>query len=80
MSTPVTPSPTPNVVIENPKARKVARTALDVAGVALGTVMVVDLASDGFDVAAFTAPALAAWTYLRLAFGIAVDNPNTPKA
>lgn len=69
---------TPNVVIENPKARKIARTALDIAGVALGTVMVVDLASDAFDAAALTAPALAAWTYLRLAFGLAVDNPNTP--
>ena len=74
-----TPSTTPNVVIESPKARKSARTALDVAGVALGTVMVVDLASDAFDAATFTAPALAAWTYLRLAFGLAIDNPNTPK-
>lgn len=74
-----TPSPTPNVVIESPKARKIARTALDVAGAVLGTVMVVDIASDAFDAVAFTGPALAAWTYLRLVFGQAVDNPNTPK-
>lgn len=71
---------TPNVVIENPKARKIARTVLDIAGAALGTVMAVDLASDAFDAVALTGPALAAYTYLRLVFGQAVDNPNTPKA
>lgn len=70
---------TPNVVIENPTARKVARTVLDVAGVIVGTVVVVDLASEAFDVTAFTTPALAVWSYLRLAFGLGVDNPNTPK-
>lgn len=69
---------TPNVVIQNPKARKIARTALDIAGAALGTIMVVDLASDAFDAVAITAPALAAWSYLRLVFGVSVDNPNTP--
>ena len=74
-----TPSETPNVVIESPKARKVARTALDVVGVLLGTVIAVDAASDGFDVAAITVPAMAGWTYLRLAFGLAVDNTNTPR-
>lgn len=71
---------TPNVVIESPRARKVARTALDIIGVVLGTIVVIDLATDGFDVSAVTAPALAAWTYLRLAFGLGVDNPNTPGA
>lgn len=71
---------TPNVVIENPQARKVARTVLDVAGVIVGTVVVVDLASEAFDVTAFTTPALAVWSYLRLAFGLGVDNPNTPKS
>ena len=79
MSTPL-PTQTPNVVIESPKARKIARTALDIAGAFLGTVMVIDLASDAFDAVAFTAPALAAWSYLRLVFGQAVDNPNTPAA
>lgn len=78
MSTP--PSQTPNVVIESPKARRIARTVLDIIGVALGTVVAVDLASDAFDAAAFTAPTLAAWTYLRFAFGQAVDNPNTPRS
>jgi len=70
---------TPNVVIESPKARKVARTTLDVVGVVLGTAIVVDASADAFDLTALTVPLLAGWTYLRAAFGIAVDNPNTPK-
>lgn len=77
MSTPL-PTQTPNVVIESPKARKIARTSLDVIGVVLGTAIAVDVASTAFDVAAFTVPAMAGWTYLRLAFGLAVDNTNTP--
>lgn len=79
MSTPF-PTETPNVRIENPRARKIARTVLDVIGALVGTVIVVDLASDVFDATAITAPVVAAWSYLRLVFGVAVDNPNTPKA
>lgn len=74
-----TPTNTPNVVISNPKARKIARTALDIIGVVLGTVMVADFATEAFNFLPFTAPTLAVWTYLRLAFGLGVDNPNTPK-
>ena len=74
------PTQTPNVVIKNPQARKIARTALDIIGVLLGTAIVVDLASGAFDVAMITGPAMAGWTYLRFAFGQAVDNPNTPSA
>ncbi|ALJ20368.1 hypothetical protein [Microbacterium sp. No. 7] len=74
-----TPNLTPNVVIENPKARRIARTTLDIVGVALGTLLVVDAATDAFDAVAFTTPFLAGWTYLRLAFGLAIDNPNTPR-
>lgn len=74
------PTETPNVVIESPTARKYARTGLDLIGVVLGTVIAVDAASNGFDVAAITVPAMAGWTYLRLVFGLAVDNANTPKA
>lgn len=77
MSTPF-PSKTPNVVIESPKARKIARTALDLVGAALGTVIAVDAASGGFDVTWLTVPAIAGWTYLRLVFGTAIDNANTP--
>lgn len=73
------PTETPNVVIENPKARIIARTTLDVIGAALGTVIAVDAASNGFDLSWLTIPAMAGWTYLRLVFGLAIDNTNTPK-
>lgn len=68
----------PNVVISNPKARKVARTVLDVAGLTIGTVVVVDAATPLFDVLYVTVPAMAGYTFLRGAFGLGVDNPNTP--
>lgn len=74
------PSSTPNVRIENPKARKIARTVLDVIGALVGTVIVVDLASDAFDATAVTTPIVAGWSYLRLVFGVAIDNANTPSA
>ena len=80
MTAPATPSETPNVVIESPTARKYARTGLDIIGATLGTVIAVDAASTGFDVTWLTVPAMAGWTYLRLVFGIAVDNANTPRA
>ena len=70
---------TPNVRITNPQARKIARTTLDVVGAGLGTLIVVDASSNAFDLTEFVVPAMAAWTYLRLVFGLAVDNPNTPK-
>lgn len=73
-------STTPNVVIENPKARKIARTVLDVTGVALGTVIAVDGATEAFDLLAVTVPALVGWSYLRASFGLSVDNLNTPKS
>ena len=71
---------TPNVVIENPKARKVARTILDVIGAGLAIVIAVDGASDAFSVVEFTVPALAGWAAARAVFGLGVDNPNTPTA
>ena len=72
---------TPNVVIENPKARKIARTTLDAIGVLLGTLVIVLPVLPGGAEAwgHYTAVALAVWTYLRFAFGLGVDNPNTPK-
>lgn len=73
------PTNTPNVVIENPTARRVARTVLDIFGLALGTLIVVDGQSDAFSLTAYTAPAAVGWMYLRSGFGLGVDNPNTPK-
>ena len=68
----------PNVVIKNPKARKIARTVLDVIGAALVVTMAVDAATDAFTVVAITTPVLAGWGAARAVFGLTVDNPNTP--
>ena len=72
------PTRTPNVVIKNPTARKVAGTILDVTGLIIGSLVAIDIASDNIDWEMVTAPALAAWTYLRASFGLIVTNPNTP--
>lgn len=73
-------SETPNVVIENPKARKIARTVLDTVGAALVIVMAVDASTDVLNVLPITVPALAGWTAARTVFGFGVDNPNTPRS
>lgn len=69
----------PNVVIENPRARRIARTVLDVTGIVISVAVIIDRSSDAIDISAVTVPALEVWTYLRIAFGFVVDNPNTPK-
>ena len=71
-------SQAPNVVITNPKARKVARTVLDVVGAALVIFMAIDAATEAFNLIPITTPVLAGWTAARSVFGFAVDNPNTP--
>lgn len=72
------PAQTPNVVIHNPRARKIARVVLDVIGAGLVISMAVDAATDAFDLLALTVPVLAGWTSARTVFGFAVDTPNTP--
>lgn len=80
MSTNVPASPTPNVVIESPRIRKVVRTGLDVIGGVAFIAQVADIASPAFDIGAVTIPVLAAYAAARVVFGFAVDNTNTPKA
>lgn len=70
---------TPNVVITNPTARRIARTVLDTVGAALVIVMAVDASTPAFDLLAVTVPVLAGWTAARTVFGFAVDNANTPR-
>ena len=72
------PAQTPNVVIKNPRARKVVGTILDVTGLIIGSLVVIDIASDSIDWKMVTTPALGVWTYLRASFGLIVTNPNTP--
>lgn len=79
MSTNTTASETPNVVVSNPKIRRIANVTLGVVGLVLGTALVVDGASADFDVSAVTTPALAGYLYLASAFGLTVITPNIPK-
>lgn len=72
------PNETPNVVITNPKARKIARTVLDIIGAGLVITMAVDASTEAFTLLEATVPVLAGWTAARAVFGLAVDNPNTP--
>lgn len=70
---------TPNVVISNPRARKIARTVLDGIGAVLAITLAVDAATDAFDLLAVTTPVLAGWAAARATFGLTVDNANTPR-
>lgn len=79
MSHAAQPSETPNVVIENPKIRKVLRTCIDVVGGVTFIAGAVDLASADLDFAAWTIPVMAGYTAARVVFGFAVDNTNTPR-
>lgn len=73
------PQQTPNVIIESPQARRVARRILDVVGAALVITMAVDASTPAFDLLAVTVPVLAGWTAARSVFGLTVDDQNTPK-
>lgn len=70
---------TPNVRIENPKVRKAIRTTLDIIGALTFIAIAVDAAAPEFTIAAFTTPIMAGYGAARSAFGLLVDNPNTPK-
>jgi hypothetical protein len=78
MSTTPVPSPTPNVVISNPKIRKGLQIGLGVAGVVVGTAIVVDGSTPAFDITSITGPVSAGLLYLGSALGFAVTIPNTP--
>lgn len=71
---------TPNVVVQSPKIRRAANWILGIVGLVLGTLIVVDGASDAFTLAGFTGPASAAYLYLGSAFQIGVTLPNVPKS
>lgn len=75
----ITPSQTPNVVIENPKARRILRTTIDSIGGLAFIALAFDQASPVVDWAIWTLPVMAAYTAARVVFGFAVDNTNTPR-
>lgn len=73
-------SPTPNVVVENPKVRRGIRTVVDIIGATIFVVGAVDAATAGFDLSSILVPAGAGYIAVRSVFGFTVDNPNTPKS
>ena len=75
----VSPTPTPNIVIENPDTRRRITLGLAIAGLVLGIAVTADAASGDFDISRFTVPALAVYAYVTSAFGLGVTAPNTPK-
>lgn len=73
------PSITPNKVIQDPKKRKTINNILSGVGLVLGTVMVIDLASNNFDISAWTEPIFVGYAYVAAFFGLGVTRPNYPK-
>ena len=76
----VAPSLTPNVRIENPKARKIVGNALGWAGVAVTATVIVDAAVDQINLAYITDPAAAVVAGLFGLYQLLVTSPNVPPA
>lgn len=73
-----TPSTTPNVVVQDPRVRKVVGNVLAVATVVLAIVIMVDGYVPAFDIAWITTPALGISGGLFSIFQLAVTSPNVP--
>lgn len=80
MTSNTTPSPTPNVVVQNPSVRKGANIVLGIAGIVIGAAVVFDAAAPAVDIAEITTPAAAVYGFLAGVFGLAVTTPNVPKS
>jgi hypothetical protein len=72
------PSPTPNVVVQNPTVRKAVNIVLGVAALALPIVAIIDAGVDAFDVSQFTNITTAITLFVAGAFGLGVTLPNIP--
>lgn len=71
---------TPNVVVQNPKVRRVAGWVIGLAAIIVPTLIVIDVNAPAFDLSAWTTPAMAATSFLAGVFQLAVSTPNVPKA
>lgn len=78
MSTPITPSQTPNVVVADPRVRKVANIILGIALVVFPAAAVLDGSSVDLDFSQWLIPATAVTSFLAGIFGLAVTAPNVP--
>lgn len=73
------PAATPNVVVANPRVRKVANVILGTALVVFPAAGVLDAASPELDFSTWLVPATAVTSFLAGVFGLAVTTPNVPK-
>lgn len=73
------PTETPNVVVADPRVRKVAGNTLAVASVALAIATLVDGAVAEIDYGNITGPAAVIIAGLFGIFQLGVTSPNVPK-
>lgn len=78
MTNNIEPSQTPNVVVSDPRVRKVANIVLGAALVIFPTAAVLDGASAELDFSTWLVPATAVTSFLAGIFGLAVTTPNVP--
>lgn len=71
-------SVTPNVVVTNPKVRKMAQMVLSVVGVVLSSLLVLDGNIPVVDWSPWLSPSFALYGFLAATFGLAVITPNIP--
>lgn len=74
------PTETPNVVVSDPRVRKVANVVLGVALVVFPAAAILDASSPALDFSTWLVPATAVTSFLAGVFGLAVTTPNVPKA
>jgi len=74
----MTESVTPNVVVSNPKVRKMAQMVLSVVGIVLSSLLVLDGNIPAADWSAWLSPAFALYGFLAATFGLSVISPNIP--
>ena len=72
------PTPTPNVIVQNPAVRKVVGNVLGVASVALAIATLVDSAIPALEYGFVTGPAAVIIAGLLGIFQLGVTSPNVP--
>jgi hypothetical protein len=78
MTDPYTPSETPNVVVSDPRVRKVANIVLGAALIVFPAAGILDASSTALDFSSWLLPATAVTSFLAGVFGLAVTTPNVP--
>ena len=73
------PSETPNVVVHNPRVRKVVNWVLGIALIVFPAAGVLDASSPELDFSTWLIPASAVTSFLAGVFGLSVISPNIPK-